>query len=199
MAPPVEVTLELSPQARFDLIDVRRLVAAEVGEFLTRYSRAIYCSPHTTAGYLEQSLCARLRYNPNSVSKFMQVFRKLFPPNADYQHDQLALRNELSEEQRRHEPRNGDSHLAFIGSGLRNCATYSNRSPDPVYFIDLDGVNEHTVRRRRTKRACTGAVPLCTTCIHPILTMLTRMGYFRVRGWTGGCSFSRIPLRFALT
>ena len=29
--------------------------------------------------------------------------------------------------QRQVEPRNADSHLAFIGAGLRNCVTYVNR------------------------------------------------------------------------
>jgi thiamine phosphate synthase YjbQ (UPF0047 family) len=150
MSPPTEVTLELEPRARFDLIDVRARVAAELKGFLREYRRAVYCSHHTTAGYLEQSLCARLDHSPTSVHRFMGVFQRLFPPNADYQHDQLHLRSELSDEQRRHEPRNGDSHLAFIGSGLRSCVTYANRDDTPVYFIDLDGVYEQTRRRRRT-------------------------------------------------
>src|SRR6185436_14665210 len=73
-----------------------------------------------------------------------------FPPDAPYRHDALHLRSELTEEQRAVEPRNGDSHLTFIGAGLRNCATYRNPASLPVYFIDLDGVNRGIGRRRTT-------------------------------------------------
>ena len=43
----------------------------------------------------------------------------MFPEGAGYQHDELHLRTERSDEQRQTERRNGDSHLAFIGAGLR--------------------------------------------------------------------------------
>jgi hypothetical protein len=59
----------------------------------------------------------------------------------------MHLRRELSEAERRVEPRNGDSHLTFMGSGMRNLVTYQNRSGAPVYFIDLDGVKR--VRQTR--------------------------------------------------
>ena len=36
----------------------------------------------------------------------------------------MELRTDLSDEQKRVESRNGDSHLTFIGAGMRNCATY---------------------------------------------------------------------------
>ena len=62
----------------------------------------------------------------------------------------MELRSELSDEQKEVEPRNGDSHLTFIGSGMRNCVTYRNAPAAPVYFIDLDGTNEGPCRRRKT-------------------------------------------------
>lgn len=148
--PPKEISLALVPRARFDVIDVASRVALEFGDFLCRYRKALYCSYHTTAGYLEQSLCARLRHSRERVAPFIRAFQKLFPPGADYRHDQLQLRNELSEEERQREPRNADSHLTFIGSGLRNCVTYVNRPRTPVYFIDLDGIHEKGRRTRRT-------------------------------------------------
>jgi hypothetical protein len=49
------------------------------------------------------------------------------------------------------EPRNADSHLAFIAGGLRTCVTHPNRPNEPVYFVDLDGVNEGKPRRRLTR------------------------------------------------
>lgn len=147
---PKEISLALVPRARFDVIDVAQRIALEFGDFLSRYRKALYCSHHTTAGYLEQSLCARLRYSRERVAPFIRAFQKLFPPGADYRHDQLQLRNELSEEERQREPRNADSHLTFIGSGLRNCVTYVNRPGTPVYFIDLDGIHEKGRRTRRT-------------------------------------------------
>ncbi len=147
---PKEITLAVVPQARFDIIDVAQRIGLEFGDCLSRYRKALYCSYHTTAGYLEQSLCARLRYSRERVAPFIRAFQKLFPPGADYRHDQLPLRNELTEEERRREPRNADSHLTFIGSGLRNCVTYVNRPGTPVYFIDLDGIHEKGRRTRRT-------------------------------------------------
>ena len=150
MPHPKEVSLVLLPRARFDVIDVAQRIAQESGDLLSRFRKALYCSYHTTAGYLEQSLCARLRHSRERVAPFIRAFQRLFPPGADYRHDQLQLRNELSEEERQHEPRNADSHLTFIGSGLKNCVTYINRPGVPVYFIDLDGIHEKGRRTRRT-------------------------------------------------
>ncbi len=150
MSPPAEITLELRPRSRLDVIDVGRRVAGEVEDFFNRYRKSVYCSHHTTAGYLEQSFCARLNNDRDTVQNFVGGFQRIFPPDADYRHDQLHLRSELTDAQRLIEPRNGDSHLTFIGSGLRSCVTYVNRPSSPVYFIDLDGVHEHTQRTRRT-------------------------------------------------
>ncbi len=148
---PSEVTLQLTPSNRFDVIDVASRIRSDFGDVLERYERVAYCSHHTTAGYLEQSLCARLDHNPASVQAFFRPFQTLFPPDADYRHDQMSLRAELSEGQRRTEPRNADSHLTFIGSGLENCVTYRNAPRTPVYFIDLDGVNAAAGHRRRAR------------------------------------------------
>jgi hypothetical protein len=149
--PPALLTVELTPRSRYDVFDVDRCISAEHGDdVLGPYPRALYCSYHTTAGYLEQSLAARLQHNRQYLDPFMRLFQNLFPPEADYRHDQLHLRTELSDEEKAREPRNADSHLAFIGAGLQSCATYVRRRPVPVYFIDLDGVTPEGSRRRRT-------------------------------------------------
>lgn len=147
---PTQLTLELTPRARFDVIDVTQHIRAELGDLLSRYSKTLYCSHHTTAGFLEQSLCARLDYSRERVGSFLGVFQHLFPPNANYQHDKMDLRDELTAAQKRVEPKNADSHLAFIGAGLNNCVTYRNRPDAAVHLIDLDGVWEHGVRTRKT-------------------------------------------------
>lgn len=147
---PTQLTLELTPQARFDVIDVTQHIRAELGDFLSRYRKTLYCSHHTTAGFLEQSLCARLDYSRDRLGSFLGVFQQLFPPDANYQHDKMHLRDELTEDQKRVEPKNADSHLAFIGAGLKNCVTYRNTPDTAVHLIDLDGVWEHGVRTRRT-------------------------------------------------
>lgn len=147
---PAEISLELRPRARVDVIDVTSRIVSEFGDLLADYRKALYCSHHTTAGYFEQSLCARLEHNRERLDGFLKVFQGIFPPNANYHHDRLHLRTELSDEQRRTEPRNADSHLTFIGSGLENCVTYVNRPDTPVFFIDLDGVNDSVARTRRT-------------------------------------------------
>jgi hypothetical protein len=62
----------------------------------------------------------------------------------------MELRTELSAAQKQVEPRNADSHLTYLGAGLRNCVTYQTRPDAPVYFIDLDGTHDAGRRRRTT-------------------------------------------------
>jgi thiamine phosphate synthase YjbQ (UPF0047 family) len=147
MVRPTELRLTLAPRRRFEVIDVNQRIAAEVGDVLRRHKRAVYCSLHTTAGYLDQSLSARLRHNE---AQFVESFHEVFPRGAAYHHDRMELRTELSEAQKVVEPRNADSHLTFIGAGLRNCVTYQTRPGVPVYFIDLDGAYDATRRTRTT-------------------------------------------------
>ncbi len=147
---PAEITLVLEPSHRLDVIDVSQRIRQELGDVFDRYRRTLYCSHHTTAGYLDQSLCSRLGYSRDRLGSILHLFQQIFPANADYEHDKLHLRHELSDEQRKTEPKNADSHLAFITSGLKNCVTYTNRPETAVHFIDLDGVHEHGVRQRRT-------------------------------------------------
>ena len=147
---PKEVALELVPQARYDVIDVVARIKERFGDVFNGYRKTVYCSLHTTAGYLEQSFCMRLQNSRAQVDPFIRAFQKLFPPDANYRHDQIQLRQELSDEQKKCEPRNADSHLTFISSGLKNCVTYVNRPGRPVYFIDLDGTFENVHRTRQT-------------------------------------------------
>jgi len=146
---PSELRLTLAPQRRFEAIDVNRRIADAAGDVLRRHQRALYCSFHTTAGYLDQSLSARLRTDRDGLSQFFGTFHALFPQGGEYRHDRMELRSELSAAQRDVEPRNADSHLTFIGAGLRNCVTYRTRPAAPVYFIDLDGASD-AMRRQRT-------------------------------------------------
>lgn len=149
VAEPAFSTLELTPRARLDIIDVNRLLLEE-GASITAFPRALYCSYHTTAGYLEQPLSARLDHEPEAVRRFVRTFQRIFPPEAPYLHDRMELREELTEEERAREPANADSHLAFIGSGLKNCVTYVHPWRTPVLFIDLDGVHRGGARVRKT-------------------------------------------------
>lgn len=147
---PTEMTLTLAPQRRFEAIDVNRRINAEFGDLLRRHRRALYTSFHTTAGYLDQSLSVRLNHQHDLVSQFFRAFHSLFPQGGEYRHDQMELRSELSDEQKIVEPRNADSHLTFIGAGMRNCVTYRTRPDAPVYFIELDGKTDISVRSRKT-------------------------------------------------
>src|SRR5262249_4526670 len=143
-----EITLEIRPRARFDVVDVRRRVLEVHGRTLEAFPQALYYSFHTTAGYLDQRTVCRLNMRSNGVAPYLRTFQTVFPEGAGYRHDELHLRRELSEEQRRVEPRNGDSHLAFISAGLRTCVIYRHRPDEFVYFIDLDGINDGAPRRR---------------------------------------------------
>jgi thiamine phosphate synthase YjbQ (UPF0047 family) len=148
---PTALRLKLAPQRRFEAIDVNCRIASEAGDLLHRYKRALYCSFHTTAGYLDQSLSARMHHRQDLLSQFFRAFHTLFPQGGEYHHDRMELRSELSDEQKIVEPRNGDSHLTYIGSGMRNCVTYRARADRPVYFIELDGMTDAVRRERTTK------------------------------------------------
>ena len=150
MSAPAQVTLAVSPRTRIDVVDVRARAASVHGDLLEHFPRALYYSFHTTAGYLDQGLAMRLNRKRNGVAPYLSFFQALFPEGGGYQHDKLHLREELSEAQRRVEPRNADSHLAFITAGLRSCVTYRRRRGEPVYFIDLDGINNGQPRQRVT-------------------------------------------------
>jgi len=148
---PKDITLSVQPESRFDVIDVAERVRAEQEDFFQSYERSTFTSYHTTAGYYEQSFVNRLKNNPEALEAYVGSFKKLFPPDADYRHDNMELRDELSEEQKLVEPKNADSHLTFIGSGLENTVTYLNRRADQsVYLIDLDGTNGDERRNRKT-------------------------------------------------
>jgi thiamine phosphate synthase YjbQ (UPF0047 family) len=149
MSQPLELTIELQPRARFDAIDVRQRVAQAYGDVLAAFSRTLFASHHTTAGYLEQGLAARLMHRDDGITNYVDAFRQVFPEGAGYRHDQLDARTELSAEQRAVEPRNADSHLTFMAAGLRACVSYNNHHV-PALFVDLDGVNGGTPRRRFT-------------------------------------------------
>jgi thiamine phosphate synthase YjbQ (UPF0047 family) len=148
---PMELSLDILPSERFDIIDVNQRAAAQLNGHREQYKRVAYCSFHTTAGYLEQSLLSRLNYDKDKVKSYIKAFQHLFPTDGPYRHDQLELRTELSDAQKEVEPRNADSHLTFMGSGLKNCVTYINKPELPSYFIELDGVSQHGhVRNRKS-------------------------------------------------
>ena len=145
---PLDLTLELVPKARFDVVELRSHFAAE-HEAFAQYPNCLYWSSHTTAGFLDRSLAARL--SPNGIPSYLEAFRTIFPEGAGYEHDRLERRDDLCPEQRAVEPRNADSHLAFIAGGLRPCVTHPNRPGESVFFVDLDGVVEGRPRRRLTR------------------------------------------------
>src|SRR5215213_5288637 len=62
--PPLELSLDITPRGRLDVIDVRAQAAAQYGDVFDQYNRCLYCSLHTTAGYLPQSFAARLGSGP---------------------------------------------------------------------------------------------------------------------------------------
>ena len=147
-ATPLDLTLELAPRARFDVVDLRAQFAEEHRR-LSAFPNCLYWSFHTTAGFLDRSLAARL--SPERIPTYVDAFRTIFPEGAGYQHDQLEQRQDLDAEQRAIEPRNADSHLTFMASGLRTCVTHPNKPGEPVFFVDLDGINDGRPRRRRTR------------------------------------------------
>jgi thiamine phosphate synthase YjbQ (UPF0047 family) len=146
---PLDLTFELAPQARFEVVDLRSRFETEHRESLAPYSNCLYWSAHTTAGFLDRSLTARL--STVGVPTYVDAFRAMFPEGAGYEHDRLERRKDLDAAQRAVEPRNADSHLAFIASGLKSCVTHPNRAGETVCFVELDGISEGRPRRRLTR------------------------------------------------
>jgi thiamine phosphate synthase YjbQ (UPF0047 family) len=149
MTRPSKLKLTMAPQRRFEAFDVAARIT-EAGDLLRRYQRVLFISPHTTAGYLDRSLAMRMHNRYDLLSQFFRAFRALFPEGAAYSHDQMDLRTELTDAQKLIEPRNGDSHLTFIGARMRNCVEHRTNLSSPVYFIDLDGTTEAFRRERKT-------------------------------------------------
>lgn len=182
-----DVTIKLTPETRTTVVDVAQQLAAEHGERLASFSKLLYCSHHTTAGFLEQSLCARIRHRRESVEALVQSAKKLFPEGAAYWHDRMEMRSELTEEQKVVEPLNADSHLAYIGLGMENCVTYDNNPDVPVYFIDLDGVYQGTHRLRKatvvgfnsseTVMECTLRIPVSPRVVDSVNVFDPRSGF----------------------
>lgn len=148
---PAEITLELRPSARFDLIDVAEQIRERDESFFASHRRTACCSFHTTAGYVEEGFWSgRLDRSGRRLQRFISMIRRLFPPEAGYYHDRMELRDELTEAEKRREPVNADSHLTFMGAGLRNCVTYEGGTDSPIFFVELDGVNGEVRRTRKT-------------------------------------------------
>lgn len=148
-ARPSQLKLTLEPQRRFEAIDIAAR-CSDVSDVLRRHQKALFCSFHTTAGYLDRGLSVRMHNRQDLLARFFHAFRSLFPEGGEYRHDQMDLRTELSEAQKIVEPRNGDSHLTYIGAGMRNCVTHQSVPKGPVYFIDLDGTTPSFRRERKT-------------------------------------------------
>jgi thiamine phosphate synthase YjbQ (UPF0047 family) len=147
---PLDLTLELVPRARVDVLDPRAHLSAAQQSALAPYGRCLYWSCHTTAGFLERSLAARL-VRRQALPEYLGAFQAIFPEGGGYEHDRLDQRTELDAKQRLVEPKNADSHLAFIAAGLSTCVTFPNQPTEPVRFVDLDGINEGRPRQRLTR------------------------------------------------
>jgi len=146
IAEPLDLALALAPRARFEVVELRSRFAREHQEALAPYPNCLYWSSHTTAGFLDRSLSARL--STTGIPTYVDAFRAMFPEGAGYEHDQLDRRVDLDATQRAIEPKNADSHLAFIAGGLRPCVTHPNRPGEAVCFVELDGISEGRARQR---------------------------------------------------
>lgn len=148
-AEPTDLALEIAPNARHEILDLRSLFSIEHRDALAPYQHCLYWSAHTTAGFLDRGLANRLR--PGKVPTYINLLRTMFPEGAGYEHDRLERREDLNPDQRAIEPKNADSHLTFIAGGLRSCVIHPNRPNEPVYFVELDGIMDGRPRRRKTR------------------------------------------------
>jgi len=150
MGSTASVSLGFAPSKRTEVVDVLPHLAARYNGVLTSYRKLLYCSMHTTAGFLDPDMAEKVAYCRESVEAVIRSAKQLFPHGAPYWHDLMSLRSELSEEQKLREPHNADSHLVFISMGLSNAVEYDNCPGRPVYFVDLDGVYDGIQRKRKS-------------------------------------------------
>ncbi len=78
--PRTEITLELTPQARVDIINVSERITEQFGDILSRFQKAFYYSYHTTAGYFDQSFCRRLNIVAIPSTLLCSLSRSCFHP-----------------------------------------------------------------------------------------------------------------------
>src|SRR5262249_61022133 len=78
-----ELKLNLAPRRRFEAIDVTARIS-KTSDLLRRHQRALFCSMHTTAAYLDRSLTLRMTTSSTLLSRFFHAFRGLFPEGAEY-------------------------------------------------------------------------------------------------------------------
>jgi len=72
---PTEISLELKPRARYDLIDVTQHISERVGDLFHRYRKALYCSFHTVVVMvLLLLLSAKTSFIP--ISSFTDVLSR---------------------------------------------------------------------------------------------------------------------------
>jgi hypothetical protein len=85
---PLEFTLEIAPRSRFDVVELRSRFPSEHHDVLAPYPHCLCWSAHTTAGFLDRSLTARL--SAAHVPTYVETLRRIFPEGAGYAHDRLA-------------------------------------------------------------------------------------------------------------
>ena len=74
---PLELSLELAPRARFDVVELRSRLPVEYRDALAPYPYCLYWSAHTTAGFLDRRFIARL--GPDRVPTYVDALRRIFP------------------------------------------------------------------------------------------------------------------------
>lgn len=146
-APPRVVPVSLHPQQRVQAMDVNASLQQAGADLLQTHAKVLYFAHHTTAGFVGP-LPEHPFPDQRAVRDHVEPFRTLFPFGADYKHDEMDRRRELSPKQRECEPRNADAHLVYIGAGLTPCMSSPSAPDRPVYLLDLDGVNQDTGRQR---------------------------------------------------
>ena len=146
---PTAFSLELTPKNRTEVTDVVPLISNGHPGVLAPFPHLLYCSMHTTAGFLDPDMASTMSHRRESVEAVVESAQRLFPFGAPYWHDRMYLRSELSDEQKLREPHNADSHLVYISMGLGGAVHYDNEPGRPVYHVELDGVNSGMQRNRR--------------------------------------------------
>ena len=96
---PLDLTLNVVPRSRFDMVDLHGLVSARARRRPVGLPAVPVLVVAYPAGFLDRSVASRLLQKPG-VAAYIDAFRAIFPEGANYEHDQLDRRTELAPEQR---------------------------------------------------------------------------------------------------
>jgi len=106
------------------MMDLRVRLPESMRQALAAYPRLLCWSSHTTAGFLDGPwLPAWRRTEEPGLTGYVETSGRVFPEGGGLRARPPGTPDRARRVAAAVEPKNADSHLAFIAAGLRTCVT----------------------------------------------------------------------------